>query len=108
MPVKELVTPYPVIDIDPHFTRVVRYFRPEDYALWGGAAAAGPLMLRVWDHIDPSKAKHGLRGATRLTAFLGVAGGFMLAYQKSSCTSGAEPKARRAERRERAGDGDGL
>ncbi|KAL1407758.1 hypothetical protein Q8F55_007192 [Vanrija albida] len=84
MPVKELTTPYPPIDIDPHFTRVVRYFRPEDYALWGTAAAAGPVALRLWDYIDPSKAKHGIRGAVRLTGFLGVVGGFLLAYQQSS------------------------
>lgn len=39
---KEIKTPYPLIDQDPHFTRVVRYFRPSDYAVMAGATAAFP------------------------------------------------------------------
>ena len=38
-------TDYQVIDIDPHFKRVVRYFRPSDYAVWAGATAAGPAFM---------------------------------------------------------------
>jgi hypothetical protein len=46
MPIKDVETPYPVIDKDPHFFRVVRYFRPSDYAAWAvGTAAAPALML---------------------------------------------------------------
>lgn len=39
------LTDYPVIDMDPHFGRVVRYMRPSDYATWAGAAAAGPAVF---------------------------------------------------------------
>jgi hypothetical protein len=45
MPIKEFDTPYPVIDTDPHFTRVVRYFRPSDYAAWAAGTAAAPALL---------------------------------------------------------------
>ena len=34
---------------------------------------------------DPTNPRHGLKPALRLTAFLGVCGGFMMAYQRSSC-----------------------
>ena len=30
---------------DPHAGRVVRYMRPADYAVWGGATAAFPALL---------------------------------------------------------------
>lgn len=43
MPVKiPQNSPYPLIDADPHFTRVLGYMRGSDYATWAGAAAAGP------------------------------------------------------------------
>jgi hypothetical protein len=45
MPVKEFNTPYPVIDSDPHFSRVVRYMRPTDYAAWAAGTAAAPALL---------------------------------------------------------------
>jgi hypothetical protein len=45
MPAKEFNTPYPVIDTDPQFFRVIRYMRPTDYAAWGAATIAAPAML---------------------------------------------------------------
>ncbi|KAG2189311.1 hypothetical protein INT44_004453 [Umbelopsis vinacea] len=46
MPIKDVETPFPVIDKDPHFFRVVRYFRTSDYAaLAAGTAAAPAIML---------------------------------------------------------------
>jgi len=84
MPIKETETPYPLIDADPHFGRVVRYMRPSDYAMWAGAAAAGPGALYFMERIDPSNYRFGARSALRLTTFLGFCGGFMLAYQRSS------------------------
>lgn len=45
MPVKEFQTPYPVIDTDPKFTRVIRYFRASDYAAWAAATAIAPALL---------------------------------------------------------------
>lgn len=45
MPQKEFNQPYPVIDNDPHFFRVVRYMRPTDYAAWAAGTAAAPGLL---------------------------------------------------------------
>ena len=39
---------YPVIDTDPTFSRVVRYFRTSDYAAWAGATATMPALLYAW------------------------------------------------------------
>ncbi|KII87175.1 hypothetical protein PLICRDRAFT_176958 [Plicaturopsis crispa FD-325 SS-3] len=93
MPEKVIETPYPLIDADPHFTRVVRYFRWTDYATWAGATAAAPAALYAWERSvapDPIKAKalkippprYG--GQLKLGAFIGFVGGFLLAYQNSS------------------------
>lgn len=45
MPVQQIQTPYPVIDTDPKFTRVVRYFRPSDYAAWAVGTAVAPAAI---------------------------------------------------------------
>jgi hypothetical protein len=45
MPVKTFNNEYPVIDTDPHFFRVVRYFRNSDYAAWAAGTAAAPGLL---------------------------------------------------------------
>ncbi|EKM81822.1 NUXM, NADH-ubiquinone oxidoreductase 21 kDa subunit [Agaricus bisporus var. burnettii JB137-S8] len=74
--------PYPLIDADPHAARVVRYFRPSDYAFWAGATAAFPAALYCWEMADPTKAR--LRTPLRLGGLLGFIGGFMMAYQRSS------------------------
>jgi hypothetical protein len=48
MPIKEVETPYPRIDADPHASRVVRYMRPSDYAVWASATAGFPAALHFW------------------------------------------------------------
>ncbi|KAF7798678.1 hypothetical protein EIP86_009902 [Pleurotus ostreatoroseus] len=85
MPEKVVTTPYPLIDADPHAFRVVRYFRPSDYAAWAAGTAAFPAALYFWDMADPTKMK--LRTPLRLGGLLGFVGGFLLAYQRSSGTS---------------------
>ncbi|KAA1468833.1 hypothetical protein DENSPDRAFT_772002 [Dentipellis sp. KUC8613] len=82
MPDKVVDTPYPLIDADPHFSRVVRYMRPSDYAVWAGATGAFPGMLYLWEMADPTKVR--LRTPLRLGGLLGFIGGFLLAYQRSS------------------------
>ncbi|KAF8223776.1 NUXM, NADH-ubiquinone oxidoreductase subunit [Tricholoma matsutake] len=82
MPQKVVETPYPLIDSDPHASRVIRYFRPSDYATWAAATAAFPSALYLWEMADP--AKYRMRTALRLGGFLGFVGGFLLAYQRSS------------------------
>ncbi|KAG7562658.1 hypothetical protein FFLO_01925 [Filobasidium floriforme] len=82
MPSKQPLSPYPVIDADPTFGRVVRYMRPSDYATWAAAAAAGPAAFWGLERVDPSRAS--TRSAMKLVGFLGVSAGFLLAYQRSS------------------------
>ncbi|KDN41327.1 hypothetical protein K437DRAFT_258315 [Tilletiaria anomala UBC 951] len=82
--VKDINTPYPLIDSDPHFRRVIKYFRPSDYAAWAGSAAAFPGGLYLMELFDTTRPKKGLGPALRLSTFLGAAGGFLLAYQRSS------------------------
>ncbi|KAG6897201.1 hypothetical protein C0992_003498 [Termitomyces sp. T32_za158] len=99
MPSKVIETPYPLIDSDPHASRVIRYFRPSDYAVWAAATGAFPAALYAWrpycllvsaaqvlnsltEMADPFKAT--LRTSLRLGGFLGFCGGFLLSYQRSS------------------------
>ena len=48
MPQKVVTTPYPLIDSDPHAFRVIRYFRPSDYATVAAGTAAFPAALYFW------------------------------------------------------------
>ncbi|WVR09321.1 hypothetical protein IAU60_006386 [Kwoniella sp. DSM 27419] len=112
MPLKQTTQPYPLIDSDPHYTRVVRYFRPSDYAVWAGSTAAGPGLFWLYERVDPTKAsKASLRSALRLTGWLGFCAGFMLAYQRSSFRfwgwreNAAEQAADQAELSKRASNG---
>ncbi|KAI8371910.1 NADH-ubiquinone oxidoreductase complex I, 21 kDa subunit-domain-containing protein [Blakeslea trispora] len=84
MPVKEFNAPYPVIDTDPHFFRVVRYFRPTDYAAWAAGAAAAPALLMGMEKMDPVGPARNLRLPLRLATVVGAVGGFLYAYQNSS------------------------
>lgn len=43
--INNLATPYPLVDADPHAKRVIKYFRPSDYALWAAGTAAAPGAL---------------------------------------------------------------
>jgi hypothetical protein len=55
MPVKTFNNEYPVIDTDPHFFRVVRYFRSSDYAAWAAGTAAAPgLLLAMGKSFSPT------------------------------------------------------
>ena len=45
MPVKEIQTPFPVIDTDPSFGRVVRNFRATDYATLAASTAIAPAAV---------------------------------------------------------------
>ncbi|KAK0217716.1 NADH-ubiquinone oxidoreductase complex I, 21 kDa subunit-domain-containing protein [Armillaria fumosa] len=82
---KVVETAYPVIDSDPHAYRVVRYMRPSDYGAWAAVTAAFPAAFFAWEMADPSamtqkQLRLGMRGA----GILGLFGGFLLAYQRSS------------------------
>ncbi|KAG9294573.1 hypothetical protein G9A89_008052 [Geosiphon pyriformis] len=89
MPEKPLKTDFPVIDTDPHFFRVVRYFRPSDYAWWGGTTLGGPAYMIAFERMSPSIGLPGVTRAAHITSlkyatFLGLVGGFFHAYLRSS------------------------
>ncbi|KAG5639083.1 hypothetical protein H0H81_007027 [Sphagnurus paluster] len=118
MPEKFTETPYPLIDSDPHASRVIRYFRPSDYAVWAGATGAFPSALYCWHPQIPTEmadpAKTSMRTALRLGGFLGFFGGFLLAYQRSSARFWGWSENKREEERDlaeltqRAADGKPL
>ncbi|KAJ1966145.1 hypothetical protein IWQ62_002499 [Dispira parvispora] len=77
--------PYPVIDADPHFYRVVRYFRSSDYLTWTGLTALGPAIMYWLEKYQPTnlsanQIRSGLRGA----GLVGLVGGFLYTYNISS------------------------
>ena len=48
MPQKLIDAPYPLIDSDPHASRVIRYFRPSDYCVVVAGTIAAPSALYLW------------------------------------------------------------
>ncbi|GAA5999670.1 uncharacterized protein JCM10292_003686 [Rhodotorula paludigena] len=113
--VNNLATPYPVVDADPHFNRVLANLRTQDYLLWGGATAFAPGAIYGMELADPTKlGRAGLRPTLRLATWLGFAGGFLLAYQNASLRlwgwkeNAAEQEQDRAELTARAKAGQAL
>ncbi|GAA5832515.1 hypothetical protein JCM11251_001355 [Rhodosporidiobolus azoricus] len=81
----DLSQQYPVIDSDPHFNRVISYFRPSDYGVWAASAAVAPGIIYGMELADPTRlSRAGLRPTLKLATWLGFCGGFLLAYQNSS------------------------
>lgn len=106
---------FPVIDKDPHFNRVFKFFRPSDYAVWGSVTAAVPGLISFMgacraschlasdtsassfvsvhadhdifrtEYIDPTHGGTGRRSIVRIGWYGGAAMGFLCAYQRSSC-----------------------
>ncbi|KAI9292046.1 hypothetical protein K502DRAFT_325999 [Neoconidiobolus thromboides FSU 785] len=81
---KKIDTPYPLIDNDPHFKRVVSYFRAEDYAAWGIGTAFFPAAFYFLEKREVSVPKARLPANLMFCAALGTIGGFLYAYQSSS------------------------
>ncbi|KAF8939122.1 NADH-ubiquinone oxidoreductase complex I, 21 kDa subunit-domain-containing protein [Dissophora ornata] len=77
-------TEYPVIDSDPHFTRVVSYMRGADLAAWGGLTASGPAIMLALERIRPAAGPKGINFALGVATAMGFMGGFLFSYQKSS------------------------
>ncbi|MCJ1477210.1 hypothetical protein MMC13_005881 [Lambiella insularis] len=85
VPTKTLDTPYPLIDNDPHFRRVVRYARPSDYVAAGAIGVAGPATMLIWERIAPSHVgKGGFAPIMRLSGALGVIAGFLYFTERST------------------------
>ncbi|KAJ1646564.1 hypothetical protein LPJ64_001954 [Coemansia asiatica] len=77
--------PYPVIDTDPVFSRVVRYFRPTDYAVAAGITAVGPAFMYWMEKYQPSgNPGKPLMRAMKIAGGLGAMAGFCTAYMMVS------------------------
>lgn len=80
---------YELIDSDPHFGRVISYFRGSDIGLWAASTVAFPVSLVAWEKLEPVagafKAPSKVPGgALRAATLMGFFGGFYLAYIRSS------------------------
>lgn len=76
---------YEIIDTDPHFSKVIRYFRASDYLKWGLFTASGPTLITLFEYLESGKKRfHVSPSALRMTAFLGFAAGFYNQYASSS------------------------
>lgn len=73
-------------DICSHFTRVVRYARPSDYAVGAAHVAAGPALLLLMERVSPSYVgRRGFAPIMRATCFISLAAGFLKLYSRSTC-----------------------
>ncbi|KAL5120658.1 hypothetical protein ACEQ8H_001406 [Pleosporales sp. CAS-2024a] len=75
---------YPLIDNDPHISRVIRYARPSDWAYGAGVGALSPGLLLLWERVSPSfVGKGGFAPVLRLSGAVGLSGMFVFAYSRS-------------------------
>ncbi|KZP01723.1 hypothetical protein CALVIDRAFT_532498 [Calocera viscosa TUFC12733] len=83
-----LSQPYPLIDADPYFWRVVRYMRPSDYLWAAGLTISGPAIIwhSNWmdNHSGIPTPRAVLRTPLRMAGLIGATAGFLFAYIQSS------------------------
>ncbi|KAF2398295.1 putative NADH-ubiquinone oxidoreductase 21 kDa subunit [Trichodelitschia bisporula] len=85
VPTRRPTSDYALIDNDPHFKRVVGYFRPSDYAVGAGTATLGPLAMLLMEKVSPSYVgRGGFAPIMRLNVAVGVTAGFLLMYERSA------------------------
>jgi hypothetical protein len=78
-------TQYPLIDNDPHFGRVIRYARPSDWLYGAALAAGGPAAFWFLEWSGPSiRHRRNMMFGYRLAAAVGLVGGFLCFYQRST------------------------
>ena len=67
-----------------HIKRVIRYARPSDYARGAAFSLVPPALMLTWEKFAPSYVgRGGFAPIMRLTAAIGLAGGFLHVYQLS-------------------------
>ncbi|KAI0461338.1 hypothetical protein LJB42_001006 [Komagataella kurtzmanii] len=78
---------YELIDSDPKFSRVVRYFRPSDYLTWALGTIGAPGLMVLFEKIEPAKGntfKMPPPSIMRIATTIGFFGGFYYAYTSST------------------------
>ncbi|KAJ2001620.1 hypothetical protein GGI02_002371 [Coemansia sp. RSA 2322] len=74
--------PYPVIDTDPIFSRVIRYFRWTDVGVAAALTALGPGFMYWMERYQPTgNGGKPLIRSMKFAGGLGATVGFMTAYQ---------------------------
>ncbi|KAF9740289.1 hypothetical protein PMIN06_009476 [Paraphaeosphaeria minitans] len=76
---------YPLIDNDPHFSRVMRYTRPSDWLTGAAVGAISPGLMLYWERVSPSfVGKGGFAPVMRMSCALGLTGAFLFAYSRTT------------------------
>ncbi|KIW08101.1 uncharacterized protein PV09_01039 [Verruconis gallopava] len=76
---------YPLIDYDPHISRVIRYMRPSDVAVFAACSIGAPSALWALEKGWPTFNTRGsFMRVMRLTGAIGITAGFLLATTRSS------------------------
>lgn len=81
---QQLATPFPVIDTDPHFFRVIKYTRPSDWIMAASLSAGFPGLMTLWERSEPTTSKAAYSSVLRMSWTIGTIGGFLLAYNRSA------------------------
>ncbi|KAI9504460.1 hypothetical protein GGI25_005289 [Coemansia spiralis] len=77
--------PFPVIDSDPIFWRVIRYFRWTDYVMGAAFASIGPSFLYIMERYQPSGyPRKQLHKAMKASLLLTGVFGFLRMYKNVS------------------------
>jgi len=85
---------------------VVRYFRPSDYYYMAGSTLAFPGALWLMESASPARGKGKLSAAMKLSAALGLCGGFLYAYQRSTFRFWGWSENEREQQQSQCGDQD--
>ncbi|CAM9015331.1 unnamed protein product [Wickerhamomyces anomalus] len=76
-----------IIDSDPHFGRVIKYFRLSDYGAWAIGTVGMPGLFTALEYFDHNNGRAFTKpngGVLRVTTLLGFIGGFFIAYNRST------------------------
>ena len=77
---------FPIICSEPHPFTVTRFFRPMDFALWGGATLAFPGALLAWEQKSPTLHPRYFKRVLLLSVPFFSAVGYLWAFERTMCT----------------------
>ncbi|KAF2000104.1 NADH-ubiquinone oxidoreductase-like protein 21 kDa subunit [Amniculicola lignicola CBS 123094] len=75
---------YPLIDNDPHVTRVFSYARPMDWVYGAGLGSISPALMLYWEKVSPSfVGRGGFAPIMRASGAVGVTAMVVSVYSRS-------------------------
>ncbi|KAF3939674.1 hypothetical protein ABW19_dt0205532 [Dactylella cylindrospora] len=85
VPPKKINHPFPLIDNDPYYARVIKYMRWSDYAAIGLGTAFAPALYLLMEYCSPTyTGRTAVMSGVRVSGVVGLTGGCLIAYQRSS------------------------